>query len=868
MSHLSRLSRHWLWLLLALPVALGLCRLRFDAEVLNLLPPRSPAVQGLKLYQENFSNARELIVTIRAGEPERAEAAASAIAAALRQATNLAARADWQPPWLEHPGHSAELIAFLWFNQPPALFAELTNRLSEVAVAASLAEAREQLATGLSPDSFALRGYDPFNLTRLPESVSAGVSTLNSGQEFFASADGTFRVVFVEAARDLASYRACIAWLKEVKAAVASALEPLRSREPEPERGSTLQISYTGRPAFVAEIAGGMQEDMAGPSAGTLAVIALLFYVAHRRWRPLIWLVVLLLLILAGAMALGVLIYGMLNVVSLGFASILLGLAEDFGIVLYQESRSHPGLSLSELRHEAAPGIFWSALTTSGAFLLLNLSSIPGLGQLGTLVALGVALGAVVMLYAFLPPLHRPGADAADAQPNELAGPSPRPRASRSAELPLGAAQAPDRAERELGAPSRLTGALCARIRGVLPSAAAGSWLLTLLAAVIGLVLLVFRPPVLDHSTETLRPKRSTAYAALDEMKRRFGLAQEPLWLLAPGHDEREVAQRLAAVRPALEQALAGKLIHGFTLPSQLWPDPEHQAANRPALADLLNRREALRRTAAGAGFTSNSLALTENLFATWQRAANSPGTFWPTNESSRWVLDKLTAQPGRRAGLRLPLAWTSAAPPELLALGLIYPATNSPPPLATLKRLLPESGVLLSGWAALGEEVFDLVKRDLPRVLAPMFGLLLASLWLAFRSARDVLLSFVNLIAAGLLLHAVMAIAGWSWNLMNLMALPLLLGMGVDFSIHIQLALRRHHGDLRLVRGSVGRALLLAGSTTVAGFASLAFASNAGIASLGKVCAAGIACSMVTAIYLLPAWWSAFAAPQCAAES
>src|SRR6266540_3700824 len=711
MSRLSRLSRHWLWLLLALPIALGLWRLRFDAEVLNLLPPRSPAVQGLKLYQENFSNARELIVTVRADEPERAEAAASAIAAALRQATNLAARADWQPPWLEHPGHSAELIAFLWFNQPPAHFAELTNRLSDVAVAASLAEAREQLATGLSPDSFALRGYDPFNLTRLPESVSSGVSTLNSGQEFFASADGTFRVVFVEAARDLASYRACIAWLEEVKAVVASALEPLRSYTLSsiqdssqeisysgrpPARGdarltgnSSVEISYTGRPAFVAEIAGGMQEDMAGPSAGTLAVIALLFYLAHRRWRPLIWLVVLLLLILAGAMALGVLIYGTLNVVSLGFASILLGLAEDFGIVLYQESRSHPGLSLAELRREAAPGIFWSALTTAGAFLLLNLSSIPGLGQLGTLVALGVALGAVVMLYAFLPPLHRPITDAASEQAKTPAGPSPS-----------------------------------------LHLATAGNWPLTLLAAVSGLSLLVLRPPVFDHSTETLRPKRSSAYAALDEMKRRFGLAQEPLWLLAPGRDEREVAQRLAAVRPALEQALAGRQIHGFTLPSQLWPDPDHQAANRRTLIGLLDRREALRRAAAGASFTSNSLALTENLFATWQRAVDSPGTFWPTNESSRWALDKMTAQPGRRAGLRLPLAWTSGTPPELLALGLIYPATNAPLPLASLKRQIPDSGVLLSGWVALGEEVFDLVQRDLPRVLAPMFGLLLASLW------------------------------------------------------------------------------------------------------------------------------------------
>ena len=60
-------------------------------------------------------------------------------------------------------------------------------------------------------------------------------------------------------------------------------------------------IHYTGRPAFVSEIGGGMERDMGAPSAGTLAVIAILFYLTHRRWRPLLWLIVLLILILAGA---------------------------------------------------------------------------------------------------------------------------------------------------------------------------------------------------------------------------------------------------------------------------------------------------------------------------------------------------------------------------------------------------------------------------------------------------------------------------------------------------------------------------------------------------------------------------------------
>src|SRR5206468_2741668 len=150
---------------------------------------------------------------------------------------------------------------------------------------------------------------------------------------------------------------------------------------------------------------------------------------------------------------------------------------------------------------------------------------------------------------------------------------------------------------------------------------------------------------------------------------------------------------------------------------------------------------------------------------------------------------------------------------------------------LSGLGEHLRVEGVWLSGWELLGPSISELVRRDLFRVLTPIFALVLLTLWLAFRAWRDVFLSLVTLVFSGLVLHLVMTFAGWSWTMMNLMALPLLLGMGVDFSIHIQLALRRHHGDVALVGRSIGRALLLAGSTTVAGFASLALASNAGIA-------------------------------------
>jgi lauroyl/myristoyl acyltransferase len=130
----------------------------------------------------------------------------------------------------------------------------------------------------------------------------------------------------------------------------------------------------------------------------------------------------------------------------------------------------------------------------------------------------------------------------------------------------------------------------------------------------------------------------------------------------------------------------------------------------------------------------------------------------------------------------------------------------------------------------------------------------------LAFGRPAEILLSLAVLVMSGLCLLAVMRVAGWSWNLLNLMALPLMLGSGVDYSIFMQLALRRHQGDFVGAHRSVGRALLLCGGTAVAGFGSLSWSTNAGMASLGRVCAVGIGCNMLISVYLLPVWWRRFA--------
>ncbi|HXE43113.1 MAG TPA: hypothetical protein VN516_08820, partial [Candidatus Baltobacteraceae bacterium] len=258
----------WWWILFVIPIVAGLARLHFDTEVLDLLPANVPAVQGLKIYQQHFSNSREIIVTVKAPDAEIATTAAKSIADKLTAQTNLISSVTWQPPWQEHPDQTAELIAYLWLNQPPEVFQQFANRLSETNLPNILAATRERLTTTLSPNEIGQLSYDPLGFTQLPQNSAA--PNLAQGQGLFSSAAGTFRIIFIQAKSDLTDYRECTDWLNAVKNSVNGALP----------KNSEIQIGYTGRPVFVAEISGGMKHDITFSIAGTSLIIAILFWLA------------------------------------------------------------------------------------------------------------------------------------------------------------------------------------------------------------------------------------------------------------------------------------------------------------------------------------------------------------------------------------------------------------------------------------------------------------------------------------------------------------------------------------------------------------------------------------------------------------
>jgi predicted exporter/lauroyl/myristoyl acyltransferase len=624
----------------------------------------------------------------------------------------------------------------------------------------------------------------------------------------FASEDGTLRVLYVAARPDLTTYTACSAWLQSLQKIVAEA----RSNQPD---WTGVVVRYTGRPAFVTEIAGSMQHDLSGSVTGTALVIAVLFWLMHRRWLPMLWLLALLAVILIATVALGSIILGTISVVSLGFAAVLLGLAVDYAVVHYQEALSHPHLSIPEIRRAIAPSILWAAITTISAFLVLNLGGLPGLAQLGSLVAIGVALAALVMVLVYLPPLFSVRWKSGAHQPRQpwwsyLIPPSEStPVASKQAN------QAPGRP----------------------------ALIITLVLAVLAGFVLWFHLPPLDRTANALKPQHSEAEAALVEMTAAIGIPRDPLWVIISGHPEEAVFEQLSKAETILQRAVSNQVISGYLLPTAMWPRAEYQQANRVAASALGVRGPMLRAAAVQAGFETNALFLTDELLGTWTRAGSHPGVFWPTNGMSQWLLNRFVAHSGN----------------EWFVMGLVYPAGSqaSAAALTGLSRELADKNVLLSSWELLGGVTLQRVQSRLWLVVTPMIVLVLGSLGLAFRRLTEVLLGLAVLLLSSLLLLATMSLAGWSWNLLNLMAVPLILGTGVDYTIFMQLALRRHGGDVGAVRRSIGRALLLCGGTAITGFGSLAWSGNAGMASLGKVCAAGIAANMLIAVCLLPAWWS-----------
>jgi predicted exporter len=773
--------------LLCVCAAILLSRQAFDTDILNLLPADRPAVKGLKIANERFAQARELTFVIQGGDPNAVEDFQAFLVERLRKELWVVRALDGSP--METAAGRADLqriLPPLLLNLPPEQFRAALARLDPMAIRDRVARLRGQLDAG-SPAARLELENDPLGLLAAAAKPLWETSALSDSFDI-VSPDGRMRLVPVVTNQRTISANDCSAMMASVRAF----MEKTR-REFGPEAPS---LGVTGRTAYVDEIAASMQRDIALTSLVSLLTVTLLFWFSFRRLLPLLGVSILLAASALVSLTLGSLLFYQLNVVAIGFCSILFGLGDDFGLLLFEAYRherrggaAHEP-AIATAIHIMLPGILWVTLTTVIGFLALTLSGSAGFAQLGAMVALGVAVcAALVPIFLFL--FIRD-----DSRPTPA-----------------------ERQVRFLQQPAR-----------VLLPALVGLGALTMFAVS------PVRSLDFDTSPHSLEPRDIPAARALDALMRALPGAAEPSLAIQETHDAETAHAHSAALDARLRQLVQDGLLAGFSSPTALLLSPETTRQNQAALTPEIaqSAASALRDALAANGFNSDAFRSTLDLLEGWARPANSPSALdWreilPPSSPWWFILDRMIAEDGRTTA-----AFFKPAP-----------AFRDAGSAARIEQAVAggDPAIFVTGWTQTLGALVPWAKRELLVFGGGVVGAILLVLVFVYRDARDWLAHALALALAAGATVATLELAGARVNLLNVLAFPLMLAVGVDYGIHLVLAARDNHV------APVLKPVVISGLTTVAGFASLMLARNPSLNGLGTVCAIGVAWSLIAAI-------------------
>jgi hypothetical protein len=123
--------------------------------------------------------------------------------------------------------------------------------------------------------------------------------------------------------------------------------------------------------------------------------------------------------------------------------------------------------------------------------------------------------------------------------------------------------------------------------------------------------------------------------------------------------------------------------------------------------------------------------------------------------------------------------------------------------------------------------------------------------LLVALRRVRDVLVTLIPLLLAGVVTLEICVLVGLALNFANIIALPLLLGVGVAFKVYYTMAWRA--GKTGLLQSTLTRAVIFSAMTTAIAFGSMWASSDPGISSMGKLMALALMCTMLAAVLFQP---------------
>jgi len=624
------------------------------------------------------------------------------------------------------------------------------------------------------------------------------------------------------------------------------------------------KVVFTGQAALVVEEMDSVARDTwrtAGVAVLGVTLLTLLVF----RWRS--HAVVVLVALAAGVIwAFGAvrIEYGYLNLITSSFISTLIGVGVAYGIhpvSEYELAGAHtvdPLEAVREAYRRTGPAVTVAGVTTSAAFFSILLMRFRGFAELGLVAGIGVLLCLAASLIS-LPALlvvygrWRRRRDRA-------------PRSGSKAAL----------VDRLLVEP--LAGRVCRAPWVVLLV----TLLITVAAGWAAIGWLGFDTNILELLPEDAESVRYQRLMAMES-------DLSPMFNIVAAED-------LETLRELERRARDEPTITRFESVLRLLPrDP---TASRAAIERLRAPIEALQLPREAAPFSRErlieSLDRLEDALAQATDAAFGGGLadLAATLEDTRAVADDC-----RRAVREAPeprdAEW-AAGERRLLAraheiLNWLREAVRAEPPaLETLpttirERLLTRSGKPLAFLFPDGDvfqprELADYVQASrrvsesatgFPLVFQKMAGriiggfrraviagglLVLVILFIDFRNLRDATLAMIPLIIGMVWMIGAMRLFDISFNFANLVAVPLIIGVGIDNGVHVVQRVRLEGREgMHVVLRHTGRAILIASLTTMVGFGSLALASHRGMSSLGLVLLLGVGSCLITSTLVLP---------------
>jgi uncharacterized protein len=804
----------WLAVLGLAAICIGvlIMRMELDTDVTNMLPKGFESVEGLKIYDRDFEQTRELTFALRC-QPEDADK--------LEEFAPIFAENLRKQPWcervlagspMETPDGVRDLQSIavpLLLNLEPHTFEQTMSILQPEKIRERLQRLHQDVEAGSPQAEFELE-LDPLGIVGPALKPFAENNAIEQEQPLI-SPDRTMRVFLaVTNQRSLSAFE-CQQLMRQVNAFRAHATEGWN-----PESHSGLDVLITGRAAYVAEISLSMRYDIVATLASSVLLVGIIFFIGFGRWLPLLGMGFSLLLSCVVGLAGGLLAFGRLHMVAVGFCAILVGLGVDFAILIfgrYQQARidgEDYQQSITTSVAKLGRAVFFGALTTAVGFLALTLSGSMGFSQLGVLIAIGIFFAGLFMctiLFLFVRSWQAP------------------PRHDWTFEVVKKYVRwAVDRPKAKM--------------------MVAGGILLILTAIGFSPI-----PPLrFEASARSLEPKNSRAGQALQAIMEKMPTRWEPVLAIVRTHDAQalhDAWQKISAHWAELQKA--GKL-KGFSTPAALcfspgWVEKNHETIRN---VDFLAARAALERALIEEGFVRDSLTPAFKLLDDLQSLAqpNAPLPNWrnrlPKGSSWWFLVDRYFAKD--------PLLTTGFA------------TTNEP--ITThaqreqLGRELPVAGVpmILSGWSYALADLQPWSHRQLLIISALMALFDVGLLAILYRDFRLWLIQVTTLLFGIGAMIATMKLLNLHLNLLNVLAFRLVLAIGVDYGIYVVLVWQKTRELEHDVAGVI-KPVILAGLTAVSGFGSLAWARNPSISGLGIACAIGIFWSLVATIFFeLPA--------------